>query len=365
MEQAVRQQSSFSRSMANEEKLGAYYTDLNMCHRIRNLFLFKEEKEYTVLEPAIGDASAIKAVTGKVNGFGENVKLFGVELNPNVCAEQENNPDIDYLINADFINDVIISNNAFSFVFTNPPYGVDENNVRLEQLFVVKSAQYLRSGGILCAVLPSYVVADERFAKQYLSRYTHIAHYKFDDEVYARFKQVVIIGRKKNGFTGLKEEIFEKFISEVGNIDNYPYLPTAVVDEPVTIPSLSEERVEEFTRKCFDADSVYAKMRNISPLYSSKEIGAKAAVQDYAATDLGEPILPLSPSMSYLIASTGGGAGMCGTEGTLHLQRGNAKIVKDTTERCNPETGAVEIVETSHTKMSLKIVENDGTITSF
>lgn len=365
MKSVIKRQSSFSRSMVNEEKLGAYYTDINMCRRIKNLFLFKEENEYTVLEPSIGNAAAVMEVTGKGNGFGENIKIFGVELNPNVFAEQENNPNINYLINADFTNDVIISNNVFSFVFTNPPYGVDENNVRLEQIFIAKSAQYLRAGGILCAVLPSYVVSDEKFAKQYLSRYKHLVNYRFDDDVYSQFKQVVIIGRKKNGLNGLKDEVLEEFMSKVSDIDQYPYLPTSAVDEPIIIPSLSADRVEEFTRKFFDADAVYAKMRDISPLYTSKDIGLKTSIADYVATDLGSPILPLSPSMSYLIASTGGGAGKCGTEGTLHLQRGNAKIVKDTTEKYNPETDSVEIVETSHTRMSLKIVENDGTITSF
>ena len=64
MEAAIKKQSSFSRSLANDAKLGAYYTDISMCRRISHLLRFPDG-EVCCLEPSIGDGSAVAAVTNK------------------------------------------------------------------------------------------------------------------------------------------------------------------------------------------------------------------------------------------------------------------------------------------------------------
>ena len=61
----IRQQSTFSRTMDNMEKMGAYYTDIEHCIDISKQLKFPET-EVSVLEPSIGDGSAVLAVTGKV-----------------------------------------------------------------------------------------------------------------------------------------------------------------------------------------------------------------------------------------------------------------------------------------------------------
>ena len=55
--------SNFSRTVANEAKCGAYYTDLSMVRAMRNFFEFSKEKEYLCADFSIGDAKALLTVT--------------------------------------------------------------------------------------------------------------------------------------------------------------------------------------------------------------------------------------------------------------------------------------------------------------
>ena len=73
----LRKQSTFYQKMAAQAKLSAYYTDQEHCQSIAELLEFPEEAEVCVLEPAIGDAEAVRTVTGRKN---KNIHIFGVEL---------------------------------------------------------------------------------------------------------------------------------------------------------------------------------------------------------------------------------------------------------------------------------------------
>ena len=69
----IKKQSEFSRTKANEAKMGAYYTDVGHCVSIGRFLQFPED-EVCCLEPSIGDGKAVLAVTGKDN---ERVDLCG------------------------------------------------------------------------------------------------------------------------------------------------------------------------------------------------------------------------------------------------------------------------------------------------
>lgn len=350
---AIKKQSSFNRSLANEEKLGAYYTDVGMCRRIGNLLEFPEGEEVCCLEPAIGDGSAVAEVLGK----NENVKVFGVELNKATYDADKENPQIDYIINADFLNGVKISHSAFSFCFANPPYGVDENRRRLEVRFTEKVFPYLKSGAVFVLVIPEYVLRDESFQKAFMARFVPMGAWKFDDEVYEQFKQICIIGVRRPALGYLAGD-YEKWTEELKK--ELPYLPHEPVDNPMHVRPSKDGNVEYFTTLEFDAAGALDRLAG-SPLLSAS-IGNKLYEGSYMATELGHPIVPLSPDLCYLVSSVGGGQGYAGSseEGTLHLQRGKAEVVK-TSEIEYHDDGCVE-KETSSTHITLKVIEADGTI---
>lgn len=138
----ITKQSEFSRIKYNQAKMGSYYTELEHCRWISRFLEFPDD-EVCCLEPAIGNAEAVLAVTGKEKEERKNVKIFGVELNGDTYGAVSGNPGVDFCLKADFLNDVVISQKAFSFVFMNPPYGKKGDGERYETAFLKKAVPYM------------------------------------------------------------------------------------------------------------------------------------------------------------------------------------------------------------------------------
>lgn len=357
MNSTIFKQNNFSRSLANDQKMGAYYTDFRHCLRIGNLFEFPEEDEVCVLEPSIGDAEAVFAVTGKRNRT--NIKIFGVEINPVTCEKLEENKEVDYLLNADFLNGIKISHNVFSFCFANPPYGMaQDEKKRLETQFVDKLANYMCVDGILALVIPYYVLVDDGFLRTFFKWFQPLAEFRFDDDVYQQFKQIVVIGMKRKAI-GYLRSTYDEYLLRINDIGKLPYLPAAneTVQRIKVMPS-SEDKIEFFTTLEFDAKRAVEYLR-YSPLYNM--MVDRIFVPSYNATELGNPPVPLKKDLLYLCAISGGGQGLVGSEDNkdLHLQRGVVKNVK--VEEVSED--GKEITEKTYAKVCLNIIENDGTIT--
>lgn len=353
----VSKQNSFSRTIYNEAKLGAYYTDVSHARRIGWLFQWPDE-EVCVLEPSIGDGKAVLAAT---SGCAKR-RIYGVELNADTFANDlRDNPEI-YAINADFLSGVKISNGCFSFCFANPPYGINDEGERLERLFIEKMHSYISSMGILALVIPYQCLADEKkFLKPFFRRFTPMRIYKFDDGEYAKYHQIVVIAQKNTNFS-YPPAAYERFLNIVQDLDTIPYLPKdEETVEKIEVLASSDERIQYFTTLKFDADAAIHGLRS-SCIY--KVLGDRGFPKEYESLSLGRPPVPLSKDNSYLMAICGAGQGKAGSLETkdLHLQRGVVKTVTDREIRKLPDGGS-ELIETTHSKMSLITVENDGRIT--
>lgn len=322
MENNIFRQSSFSRTIINEAKMGAYYTDAEHCRRIGRLLDFPEE--FIALEPSIGDGSAIAATLEEATVM---PKIYGVELNQNTYEEIKDDERF-YVLPADFLTGVVVSNRVFSYCFSNPPYGVGEDGkTRLEKSFLEKISNYMCPEGILVYVIPYQVLQEERFLRSLFSRFTPLAVFKFDDKEFEKYHQVVVIAQKRSR-EGYLRDWYEKFKEQISEISNISYLPT--IDEPVDrkipVPPSSDEKLTYFTTREFDAENAGKRLMG-SNLYLM--IGKKGILPSYTATELGHPAIPLKKDLLYLCAISGGGQGLTGSEENrdLHLQRGVAKVV--------------------------------------
>lgn len=146
MEQIIKQ-NMFSRTLFNESKLGAYYTD--PVHAAKIGRLFRLQGECCVLEPSFGNAEALKAFLSQCERADEagSVHTFGVELNRETFEQYKQ--EIEFPVCADFIGGIRASNRAFTLCFANPPYGVggDDGSTRLEKLFVERIYQLMKTKG--------------------------------------------------------------------------------------------------------------------------------------------------------------------------------------------------------------------------
>lgn len=355
MEENIKKQSRFSRTLANEGKMGAYYTDPDHCRWIHNFLDFPVEKEICCLDPCIGDAQALRLVTGQEERI-ENLKLFGVESNKETCRElREKAFYLEELLQTDFIDGTIISHSSFSFCFMNPPYGMDEKE-RLENAFLGKVIPYLTNKAVLVLVIPLYVAKSLAFLKRWCGNFETLHYYRFHEKEYQKFKQVVLFGRKKC------RELLPDEMKRMAEIEKEELeeIPTNYLGERIEIYPSKKEAIKSFLTKDFDAEAALDAVRS-SPLLELLDSCLK--IPPYGIGSLERPPVMPCNNQLYLLAMCGGGEGLAGTEEDqdLHLQRGIVKRVSYSSIEPNEEGVMMEVVKTT-SKVSFNLIEADGTI---
>ena len=287
MERIIKQ-NTFSRTVFNDSKLGAYYTD--PVHATKIGRLFRLQGECCVLEPSFGNAEALKAFLSQCERADEvgSVHTFGVELNRETFEQHKQ--EIEFPVCADFIGGIRASNRSFTLCFANPPYGVggDDGSTRLERLFVERIFQLMKTKGYLVLVVSLTTMNLDEFAKSLLARFKPVAFYRFDDEEFAKYKQVVFIGQKRASI-GLYRKEYEEWMSTNPGapLENIPYIPKDP-DTRMEVPVSLESEIELFTTKEFDEAILLHNTSALVPVL-------KKALQtnEYQSVGLGKPIVPL------------------------------------------------------------------------
>ena len=92
----------------------------------------------------------------------------------------------------------MLSSATRHFLFAlNPPYG-DLNETRQEILFLNKLLSYLTIDAVLVYIVPYQVVANQEFQRVWTAGLTVEKIFRFHEKEYEKWKQVVLIGRKKD-----------------------------------------------------------------------------------------------------------------------------------------------------------------------
>lgn len=354
----VQKQSEFSRSLYNMAKLGAYYTDTGHAKRIGQMFSFPSET--CLLEPSVGNAAAVKSFLSTAEG-GENVKLFGVELDN--AAYEKSKKELDYSIRADFLSGIRISNSVFSACFANPPYGLcgDDGRDRLETKFVEKIYRHMIPGGFLILIVSLSTLQLDTFNRILLARFEPVSLYRFDEDEYEKYHQIVFIGtkRKEKGVLKSKLEEFTRglLLSEI------PFLPeeSQYLGEPYQVPESLDSNVEIFTTTTFDPAicSEGLKKSNLNQIVRNKLL-----MQQHELFKLNQPPLPLKKDLLYLCAISGAGEGIAGSEEKkdIHLQRGTVKKVQVEECETNEESEKGIVRVRTENQISLNLIDNFGNI---
>lgn len=348
----VEESYNFQQKLANESKCGAYYTDLAHCRSLAGAFQWG--KSTLILEPSIGDGSAVKQVCQKKTGDGKYI--FGVELNVDTYSQTKQDSDFEVILNADFVHGTRASNGVFTFCFANPPYGEDERGKRLETPFIERIHTLMKRGGIACFVIPKVTLEQLDFQRTLVARFDTMYIFKFREPEYSKFHQYVIIAERKED----RPKYFRKELEEFQELVESPIeeLPEVWEDEPIVVPTSGLQDISLFATQKFDPDEVIPQLDKC-PL---RKVEQKLTKQAAYGVDEKHPPIPLKENHIYLVSSSGVGQGRAGREedGTLHYQRGNAKRVEKT-NIVESKKGTEEVV-TQTTQITIKIVEADGTI---
>lgn len=356
MEQHVKKQNSFFQTRMNQAKLGAYYTDPAHCQWIAGLLDFPENEEVCGLEPAIGDGNAIITVMGRRNNG--NIHIFGVELNEATADMAINHPLIDECIYGNFLTDAVITKGAFSFCFANPPYG-EEDGERLEWRFFSKIVPCLKEQGIFVFVIPYYVMAEPMFLKAWHTNFITECCYRFHEQEYKKWKQVVLIGRKaeKRPIDG---EQLAKVKKDIDSPEKIPLLPKGYDGKKIRVLPSKKKDIAEFKNKEFNAERA---KRCLGKSALNDLVKEKITQQKFIADNLSRPPIMPNAGQMYLMAISGAGQGLVGSEASsdLHLQRGMVTNVEESEMRMDENGRMVEAVQ-RFSKVGFQIIENSGMI---
>ncbi len=362
-------QSSFSRTNYNYLKAGAYFTPPAMMKRIANLFAFAGKT--AVLEPSCGDLSALLTFLEGIDGGLAAAEVYAAELNTDTAVTAKENAEKygvkNVILNTDFIKGMSNSLYFAPLCVSNPPYGETVEGDRQETIFMKKTYQMMAKGGIYVLIIPSYTLANwKEFLKDYLVRFELVSVYKFDEEFYDQFKQVVVIGRRRKSIdTDMQSFVLEgkqspvdrysAQIKQCTDLEHMLYLPTEPLQQKLIIPK-TDVRFIRFATKEFNADAAAMSLPT-SPAY--RFFSQKTRQSKYRAMKVGKPVTELSPSFIYLAASCGVRQGVVGSQGHEHIVRGYCKV----NERAESRTGAdgkPETVIVHSNRVEMHILDGTG-----
>jgi len=361
----VSQQTTFSRTLINDSKLGAYYTDKEHCRRMGRMVRFLSEA--TVLEPSMGDASALESFLStceKVDG--KKIYTYGVEMQKD--AYEIGKERVTYSLWADFLYGTKLQSKAFGVCFTNPPYGEGEDRAdRLEKQFIEAIYPAMVAEGLLVAVLPYQLFKLHLSLRSLFERFSFAKEdiFRFDDSEYAKYHQLVVFARRRvrQGYSAESYAEIKKLFE--ADEPDFPYLPKEDDEVPrvYDVAEAKDEKVEVFAPVSFDEKAAADGLAG-SPLYRKLRLMTKPGL--FHGLRIGNPPAPLKKDLLYLTAIAGGGQGKAGSveEGTFHLQRGTVKAVTEEIPITDEKGDVIGVEEKTHSQISMNIIEPSGKVSS-
>ncbi|MCB8944528.1 MAG: hypothetical protein H6658_12330 [Ardenticatenaceae bacterium] len=145
-----------------------------------------------VLDPCAGEGEALYQISQALGLVG-----YGVELAAHRAAAAQQLLG-ENVLHDDYRN-LKTTQGAYNLVYNNPPYmfAADGNieEGRAEYQWLKNTRPYLQPGGLLVYVVPQHMLRHRQTARYLTSWFSDLNVYRFPDESYPQFKQVIVFGR--------------------------------------------------------------------------------------------------------------------------------------------------------------------------
>jgi len=122
------------------------------------------------------------------------LESYGVEINDTRAGEAAT--PLDHLLHTDALK-LMMTHESVGLLALNPPYDYDDEVRRLEHAFLLKTTPYVQPDGVLALLVPQQRLSVS--ASYLTAHYTDIRVWRFPDEEYQAYRQVVLLARKKSG----------------------------------------------------------------------------------------------------------------------------------------------------------------------
>jgi hypothetical protein len=335
--------------IASQSKGGFYATPEGQLSLILpHLQVNREEDGWlNLLDPCAGEGKALQQIARYLNEYGGGVSSYGVELEKTRAEQAEE--VLDVVINEGYEN--VRTESKFGLMWLNPPYDEvfhERTELRFLRTLTSKTRNVLIENGLLMFCVPQYVLG--ACSAVLASRFRDIKVYRFTDEAYPVFKQVVVFG-----YFGKPRTIEER-----KNIQSY--LKETSESGPEVLPSL-----EEISEMFLVPKSTMVELFRAGKLRDSEladDLAHSLAFQEFEkrvtpvakSSTMKNPLLPLKVTHAGIAVASGAIGGNMGN----HIIVGVTKQVSEKQEIKDDEDLTKQEVYTKHYKSVVRVFTQDG-----
>lgn len=248
-----------------------------------------------ILDPCAGEGTALVTFAEKLD-----LDPFGIELhdgraetarevvNRLVASQATADEHTTRILHDSYLN-LITSRGGYNLHFINPPYQHDDEDGRLEYQWLVRTRPWLQPGSLLVWVVPQHMLRFRKATRYILSWYDQVQIYRFPDDTYDQFKQIVLFGVHRPKAVTPNGEMVERLAQQAAGREMLP--PLTAVPEPVyTLPPLAVKRgAFRFRSQFVDPADALAEARQLGA-------SAKSAWREHLDPDSAHvPLRPLTP----------------------------------------------------------------------
>ncbi len=335
--------------LAASIKLGYYPTPPEITDYLKTRI---DVTRTTCLDPCAGTGLALKEIAPA------DALTYGIEPEPERFRQASEL--LNQVLNCS-LEDTTIAHNSFGLLLLNPPYDQHYDNdrdimeseiwkkthgktIRKEIMFLRRTLPYLAPNGLLLLIVPEHIL-DKNLNEYLTSRLTTFEAYRFPEDLYPEFRQIMVIGNKRP----------DKPQPSAGMIELREW--NERLHEPLTLPAaspvklfranrLSEQHVEEL-------------------LMNHKDLRESLYPTDKRSMIEAQPPLPLHLGHLSLMLAAGKINGLMKPETPeRHVVRGAVKkkqTVSQTTETTENGSTTTTRIKDSYS-ISVKLLHPNGLI---
>lgn len=305
--------------------MGYYPTPLSVVNVSRTYLKFPESP-FTILDPCVGEGMALEELAAYSPAV-----TYGVEPDEKRGPLAESR--VRHVAVGSGIENMRISHESVSLLFLNPPYDSEAGTetlkeVRKEKVFLKDTYEYLKKGGTIIYIIPQVRLTPD-IVKILVYRFRDLRVFRFAEDEYKAFGQVVVFGTRKEIPTVNNEEATR--LSGYWNHEEEPPILDAVKEPLYVIPSAP--KIPLFRSRIIRGVDL-VKDVEISTLWlRAKEMG----IRREAVLTGARPPIPLHKGHMGLALVSGALDGNIGIGDNRHLVKG--RVLKTVVSSADMEVG--------------------------
>ncbi|MEQ2527687.1 DUF6094 domain-containing protein [Bacillaceae bacterium CLA-AA-H227] len=336
--------------IASQSKGGFYATPEGQMSLILPHIRLRGEQGYlNLFDPCAGEGEALKQLGDNFTTLQNlTVTTYGVELEETRFHKAKD--VIDHAIHDGYEN--IRTEGNYNAVWLNPPYDEvfhERTELRFLRTLSSKSKNVFANNGLLMFCVPQYVL--DKCAMILSERFRDIKVYRFTDDAYDVFKQVVVFGYFGSPQSRDVVKETREYLKEIGNAG------------PEVLPTLEEIEEEFYIEPSKEPISIFraGKLKAVELFRDLKESTVfhefeKRVTPEVKKSTMKRPLLPLKLAHAGIAIAAGAVGGNMGT----HIVVGLTKPVTELAEVDDDEGLVKKEIYTKHHKSVVRVFAQDG-----